>query len=209
VLIDLPKDVLTEHLHLQNLPDPVPADAPLAPPPDTVRTAVAWIDQAQRPLLYLGGGVRLAGAEAQAQRLSRRAGLPAVLTLMGLGALPADDVLNLGMLGMHGTPLANHAVDDCDLLIAVGARFDDRATGQLSRFAPRARVIHIDVDARELGKLRHPDLAIQGDARLTLAAIADAVRPRHRSAWRGHSKPCANGTQCRPTSPWTCCNPRS
>jgi acetolactate synthase-1/2/3 large subunit len=115
--------------------------------------------------------------------VAERSSLPTVMTLMGLGALPADHPLSLGMLGMHGAPCTNYALDECDLLIAVGARFDDRATGKLAEFCPGAAVIHVDVDAAELGKLRVPQLALAADARDVLERLLPRLRARRRSHW--------------------------
>src|SRR5690606_28278785 len=103
--------------------------------------------------------------------------------LMGLGALPVDHELSLGMLGMHGAPYTNYALDECDLLIAVGARFDDRATGKLAEFCPRAAVIHVDADAAELGKLRVPQLSIAADARGVLERLLPKLGERRRPGW--------------------------
>jgi acetolactate synthase-1/2/3 large subunit len=141
------------------------------------------IEAAQRPILYLGGGVVAASAAPAARALAEHSSLPAVMTLMGLGTIPADHPLALGMLGMHGAPYTNHALDECDLLIAVGARFDDRATGKLAEFCPRADVIHIDIDAAELHKLRRAQLAIAADARGLLEQLLPRVRARTRDAW--------------------------
>ena len=183
VLLDIPKDVQTERITLETLPDPVPPTAPPVPSPNQMARAASLIERAQRPVLYLGGGVRLSRAFDLAQRLAEMASLPTVTTLMALGALPPDHPLALGMLGMHGAQHANRAIDECDLLIAIGARFDDRATGKLSTFAPNARVIHIDADPRELGKLRQPDLAIHADAGAALRALCAMLKPTLRTAW--------------------------
>src|SRR5690606_29571250 len=121
------------------------------------------IGRARRPVLYLGGGVIASGAAAGAVALAEQIGAPTVMTLMALGAMPATHPLSLGMLGMHGARCTNLALDECDLLIAAGARFDDRATGRLDAFCPSADVIHIDIDRAELGKLRRPDVAIEAD----------------------------------------------
>ena len=110
------------------------------------------IRQAQRPLLYVGGGAISADAHAEIKELAERFQLPVATTLMGLGAFDEHHPLAVGMLGMHGTAYANFAVTECDLLIAVGARFDDRVTGKLDEFAARAKVIHIDIDPAEVGK---------------------------------------------------------
>jgi acetolactate synthase-1/2/3 large subunit len=171
VLIDLPKDVQVG----------IAAAAHAAPAPQAptrrldsaqLRRAQAAIGLAERPLLYIGGGVRISNAVNQVRAFARATGIPAVATLQGLGVLPTDEPGNLGMLGMHGSRAANEAVQACDLLIVLGARFDDRATGKLAEFAPHARVIHIDVDAAEIGKLREAHIPLTGDIKSVLAALA-------------------------------------
>ncbi|MBF6024195.1 acetolactate synthase 2 catalytic subunit [Lysobacter niastensis] len=171
VLIDLPKDVqvgdashLPAHAPLPSDPVPAPIDASL-------HAALALISQAQRPVVYGGGGIALGDAVAAFRTFVDATQIPTVLTLKGLGALPAAHPLSLGMLGMHGSRAANLAVQESDLLIVVGARFDDRATGKLSEFAPNARVVHMDLDACEIGKLRHADAGVRGDIRTTLTAL--------------------------------------
>lgn len=183
VLLDIPKDVFTEPLRIDRLPEPLVAQTPSTPEPQVIARAATMIERAQRPVLYLGGGVRIARAFEDAQGLAEISSLPTATTLMALGALPPGHPLALGMLGMHGARSTNAVIDECDLLIAVGARFDDRATGRLDRFAPRARVIHIDADPRELGKLRRPELAIHADARAALRMLAATLRPQLRTAW--------------------------
>ncbi len=183
VVLDIPKDVQTERLRLSTLPPRAGADRPDAVAPEAIARAVAMIDRARRPVLYLGGGVTQARAQGSALRLAERAGLPATTTLMALGTLPPGHALALGMLGQHGARYTNLALEECDLLIAIGARFDDRAIGRADRFAPHAAVIHIDADYRELGKIRTPELAIAADAGVALSALADAVRPRLRTGW--------------------------
>jgi len=187
VVIDVPKDVQTERLRIDTLPapfQPAAAGPAAALDMDAFAHAATMIDAAQRPVLYLGGGITQARAQALAQQLAERADLPTTTTLMALGTLAPEHPLNLGMLGMHGARYCNQALEECDLLIAIGARFDDRATGRADRFAPRARVIHIDADRYELGKLRKPDLAIEADAADALRALLAAVPATTRPAWR-------------------------
>ena len=171
VLIDLPKNVqLADASHL---PDHVPAAVPAIPAPESeaIDAAIAAIAAAEKPVIYGGGGIGLAGAVDAFRSFVAASGIPAVLTLRGLGALTANDPNYLGMLGMHGTRAANMAVQEADLLVVVGARFDDRATGKLSEFAPFARVIHIDADAYEISKLRGADIAVPGNVADALAAL--------------------------------------
>jgi acetolactate synthase-1/2/3 large subunit len=184
VLIDVPKDVQTESIDVAAWPEPGSSAPPPRAADAALERAAAMIEAAARPILYLGGGVASSGAAPAAVAVAERSSLPTVMTLMGLGALPVDHPLSLGMLGMHGAPCTNYALDECDLLIAVGARFDDRATGKLAEFCPRAGVIHVDVDAAELGKLRAPQLAIAADARDVLERLRPKLRARSRMRWR-------------------------
>ncbi len=206
VLIDLPKNV--QQANAQGLVPCVPAAAERlpAPPATAINQALAAIAQAQRPVVYGGGGIALADAVPQFRRFIERSGLPTVLTLQGLGALPAGHPLLLGMLGMHGTRAANMAVQDTDLLIVVGARFDDRATGKLAEFAPEARVIHLDADRAEIGKLRRADIAVPGAVDLALSVLADAFGDADRAlgndhAWRHHCQDMSLESQPRYDAP--------
>ncbi len=170
VLIDLPKDIAagaTAHTRAPCFDNRSGSEDDT----NALEHAELMIAQAKKPLLYVGGGVGIADAVAELRAFSRRTGIPSVATLKGLGTIPTDDPSFLGMLGMHGTKAANHAVQECDLLICVGARFDDRATGKLSTFAPHARVIHFDIDPAEIGKLREADVAITADLKRVLPAL--------------------------------------
>ncbi|MFS2222502.1 acetolactate synthase 2 catalytic subunit [Pantoea sp. B65] len=161
VLVDIPKDIqlasgeFTPHL--------LPVEPPLEHPVNELQQARAMLAQAKKPVLYVGGGVGIAQAVPALRAFAKETGIPTVATLKGLGAPDANDPCYLGMLGMHGTKAANLAVQECDLLIAVGARFDDRVTGKLDTFAPHASVIHLDIDPAELHKLRRANVALQGD----------------------------------------------
>ena len=191
VLLDLPKDVqMADASHL-----PAHAsrgtDAPEMPADASLHAALALVSQAQRPVVYGGGGIVLGEAVQAFRTFVDATQIPTVLTLKGLGALPTAHPLNLGMLGMHGSRAANLAVQEADLLVVVGARFDDRATGKLAEFAPHARVVHMDIDAAEIGKLRHADAGVRGDIATTLTKLtlpcAAHLHGRHgaaRKAWR-------------------------
>jgi acetolactate synthase-1/2/3 large subunit len=182
VLIDLPKDMAAGVAHgaaRVHRPKPAPARADEA----ALARAAAMIGAAERPVIYAGGGIGIGRAVHAFRGFVDATGIPVVSTLKGLGAVPTDDPLFLGMLGMHGTRAANNAVQQSDLLIVVGARFDDRATGKLDGFAPGARVVHLDVDPAEIGKLRRADIAIAGDLQESLAALGQ--RPRI-GTWRRH-----------------------
>ncbi|HWF01243.1 MAG TPA: acetolactate synthase 3 large subunit [Caulobacteraceae bacterium] len=180
VLVDIPKDV-----QFASAPYLAPDEArPLHdyrprvhPEPASIAEAASLIAQARRPLFYTGGGVISSGPAASAalRRLQAMTGAPLTSTLMGLGAFPADDPAWLGMVGMHGAYEANNAMHDCDVMIAVGARFDDRVTGKLDAFSPGSKKIHIDIDPSSIGKLVKADVAIIGDAGLCLDALAGAL----------------------------------
>ncbi len=182
VLIDLPKDVTQASFPAHPYAGAAAKSGATLPSQAMIEHATALIEQAERPVLYIGGGVGIARAEAALRSFQARTSIPAVATLKGLGAIPTDHPDFLGMLGMHGTRAANHAVHDSDLLICTGARFDDRATGKLDTFAPGAKIIHIDADASEISKLRNADAPLAGD----MAAILDALQPAAPAieAWR-------------------------
>ncbi len=133
--------------------------------------AIELLTLAERPLIYAGGGVILSNASEELVRFAEQMMIPITTTLMGLGAVPGDHPLNLGMLGMHGTEYANFAVTECDLLVAIGVRFDDRVTGKLDTFAPHAKIIHIDIDPAEIGKNKKVDVPIVGDVRNILGEM--------------------------------------
>jgi acetolactate synthase-1/2/3 large subunit len=175
VLIDVPKDVgLEEFDYVPVEPGSVKLTGyrpTVKGNPRQVIQALKLIRQAKRPLLYVGGGAIASGAHAEVAELAERYQIPVTTTLMGIGSFDEHHPLALGMLGMHGTAYANFAVTECDLLIAVGARFDDRVTGKLDEFASRAKVIHIDIDPAEVGKNRTPDVPIVGDVRQVLVDL--------------------------------------
>mgnify|MGYP000937114538 CR=1 FL=1 len=175
VLVDLPKNVSTgEVKSAKTAPAPVSLRGYRPTYQGHVRQidkALDLIARAERPLVYAGGGVILSGASAELLEFVEAAAIPVTTTLMGLGAVPGDHPLNLGMLGMHGTQSANYAVTECDLLVAVGVRFDDRVTGKIETFAPNAAVIHIDIDPAEIGKNKKVDVPIVGDVKTVLQAL--------------------------------------
>ena len=177
VLIDVPKDVGQELFDYVPV-EPgsvIPAGFRQPEPPDeaAIIAALDLIESAHRPLFYVGGGAISAGAHDSLRILAERFQLPVTTTLMGKGAFDENAPLSVGMLGMHGTAYANFAVTECDLLIAVGARFDDRVTGKLDTFAPQARVIHFEIDPAEVGKNRHADVAVLGDLGLSMARLLE------------------------------------
>ncbi len=183
VLIDIPKDVQQAEIEFEAWPEPGTAETALSADAQSIQMAAELIESARRPILYLGGGVIHAAAAHLAQMLAEKSSLPTVMTLMALGALEHEHPLSLGMLGMHGAAATNHALHRSDLLITVGARFDDRATGRLAEFCPNASVIHIDIDASEFNKLRMADIPLRGDVYPTLVALLKQVSERSRSEW--------------------------
>ena len=192
VLVDIPKDI---QLAVGNWePDFVTEQEEVAFPQAEVSQATAMLAQAKKPMLYVGGGVGMAQAVPALRAFLAETQMPVACTLKGLGAVASDYPYYLGMLGMHGTKAANFAVQECDLLIAVGARFDDRVTGKLNTFAPHARVIHMDIDPAEMSKLRQAHVALQGDLNALLPALQQQLAIdewrqhcadlRHEHAWR-------------------------
>lgn len=184
VLIDVPKDVQTELVDFENWPEPGRSDPPPAFNHDAVLCAAEIINRARRPVLCLGGGVIHSGASALAVRLAEKAAIPGTMTLMGLGAMPMLHPLSIGMLGMHAAKYTNMVLGECDVLIAAGARFDDRATGKASRFCPDAHIIHIDIDASELDKIKRAHVGIMGDVGEVLRTLLPNVDKNPRSTWR-------------------------
>lgn len=183
VWVDIPKDVQSASIEIEALPEPGrPAAAPEVDP-DEVRRAAELINAAKAPVLYLGGGIINANASAQAILLAEQAGLPTTMTLMGLGAMPSDHPLSLGMLGMHGAAYTNYILQESDLLIVLGARFDDRAIGKAEKFCPDAAIIHIDIDPAELGKIKRPHVGICGDVGKVLETLLPLVQVQLRKPW--------------------------
>jgi acetolactate synthase-1/2/3 large subunit len=185
VLIDLPKDVTQ-----------APCDAPFVddvelpgyrvpgrPSPESIEAAAELLKRSKRPILYVGHGAVISGAGKAVVALAERLRAPMVNTLLGKGAADETHPLHLGMLGMHGTAYANKAVADCDLLLSIGARFDDRITGKVDEFCVDAVKIHIDVDAAEFGKMVPLDVAIHGDARLAVEDLLPLIEPADTADW--------------------------
>jgi acetolactate synthase-1/2/3 large subunit len=188
VLVDLPKDVQQSF----TTPD---YDAPLHLPgyrlehqrakPEQIAQVAAAIKRAKRPVIYSGGGIIASGASEELRELAHKTGIPLTMTLMGLGALPNDDPLCLDMLGMHGSVYANLAVDQSDLLLAFGVRFDDRVTGKVSEFAKHGKIVHIDIDPSEINKNKEAHIPIVSDLKYALAELNKIVEPPEDiAAWR-------------------------
>ena len=182
VLVDIPKDIQLASGTLE--PYFTTVENVETFPHADVEQARKMLAQAQKPILYVGGGVGMAQAVPALREFIAITQMPVACTLKGLGAVDADYPYYLGMLGMHGTKAANFAVQECDLLIAVGARFDDRVTGKLNTFAPNASVIHMDIDPAEMNKLRQAHVALQGDLNSLLPALQQLMKI---DEWRQHS----------------------
>ncbi len=183
VLIDVPKDVQSEVVELNGWPEPGRPDSPLPPAMADVRQAARLINSARRPVLFLGGGVIHSEAGPLAVRLAEKASVPVTTSLMGLGAIPADHPLSMGLIGMHAAVSTNMILEECDLLIAAGVRFDDRATGKAAEFCPDAKIIHIDIDPGEIGKLKAASVGIAGDIHKVLEALLPLVGDSARKEW--------------------------
>ena len=178
VLIDIPSDI---QLHETEFIWPERVQMRSYKPtyfghPGQIKKAVKLIADSKRPLLYIGGGVISSGAAFEIKTLAERIQAPVTWTLMGIGGFPATHKLGLGMLGMHGTAYANHAIMDADLIIAIGARFDDRVTGRLDAFAPGAKVIHIDIDPASISKNIRVDIPIVGDVKNIVGEMLEQLK---------------------------------
>ncbi|MGB5292370.1 MAG: thiamine pyrophosphate-binding protein, partial [Lysobacterales bacterium] len=189
VLIDLPKDI-SAGMGSAVYPEPVALPEASSPDIEAMQAAAEMLSQARRPLVIAGGGIAISDSVEVFRQFISRNKLPVTSTLKGLGVIEDDDPYYVGMLGMHGNGAANHAVQNCDLLMVVGARFDDRATGNLAQFAPSARIIHIDIDAAEISKLRKADVAIVSE----LAPALEGIRPE-RTANPGWRAQCSGWTK--------------
>ncbi len=190
VLIDLPTDVQLQEAEFKY---PKTVDLKGYKPtykghPGQIKKIAEAIAKSERPLLYGGGGLIISGADKEITRLAHKTNIPVTLTLMGLGAFPDDDPLSLGMLGMHGTAYANNAVQTADLIIAVGARFDDRVTGRIDEFAPDAKIVHIDIDPSSVSKNVEVDIPVIGDAREILKELLKMVKKKEYKKWHADIK---------------------
>ncbi len=186
VLIDLPKDVIlgeadfeySEEVDIRGYKPKTKGHA------RQIQRVADAIQESKQPVLYVGGGVIHADAHKEVLKLAETANIPVTWTLLGAGSFPSDHGLALGMLGMHGTAYSNKAVDECDLLLAVGSRFDDRVTGKISEFAQKATVVHIDIDPTAIGKNVAVDIPVVGDARLVLHEVNKLVKKQKRPLWQ-------------------------
>jgi acetolactate synthase-1/2/3 large subunit len=185
VLIDLPRDVQIEQaeVHHPSKMDLPGYKIPTKGHPTQIKNAAKLINEAQRPLIIAGRGVLISGASAELKQLAETGQIPVVTTLLGISSFPESHILSYGMAGMHGSGYANRALDNTDLLIAIGMRFDDRVTGKVSAFVPHARIIHIDLDPAEIGKNVRVDVPIVGDVKAVLQVLNKLVNTTEHVEW--------------------------
>lgn len=183
VVVDVPKDVQLEVIELDCLPADDLSDTPQPVDPRILQHAAEMIRKAQRPVFYVGGGVIAADAHRQLRELAEKNGIPVALTLNGLGAFPPPHPLYLGMLGMHAAPFTNMLLDEADLLLAFGVRFDDRAVGRATEFCPGASIIHVDIDEAEINKVKRAHLSIGADVKEVLESLRHLVAHDTRPTW--------------------------
>lgn len=188
VVVDVPKDVQTEAVEIDHLPAPVRPNPPPRFGANEIGRAAELINESQRPLVLVGAGVIAAEASSKLLHLIERASIPTAATLLALGALPHDHPLFLGMVGMHAARFTNLLLDECDLLIGLGVRFDDRATGKAAEFCPRAKILHIDIDPSELGKIKEPAVGLTADVGEALSALEPLIEMNPRTEWIRHMR---------------------
>ena len=190
VLIDMPKDVQLGDLVQIDMDPPMnlPGYEAVTPavPNETVRQIAAAIKRARRPVIYAGGGIILGGASEELREFVSKSGIPIVTTIMGIGAIEPENEHSLDWLGMHGAAYANYAVRDCDLLIGLGVRFDDRVTGKVEKFAKDAKIIHVDIDASELNKNKEAHIPVRGDVKPFLTELNKIIQKPDISEWQKH-----------------------
>ncbi len=183
VAIDIPKDVQNQIIEIDELPEPGVATPLPQPTLAQLQQMQQMIAQAERPMLMVGAGVIQSGSSEALVALAEKLGIPAVSTFLGLSVFPHGHELHMGMLGMHGSKGSNIALEECDLLIGAGVRFDDRATGKISEFCPQAAVLHIEIDRSEIGKLKTPTLAVNADVGACIKALLNNCEPQQRVEW--------------------------
>jgi len=183
VWIDVPKDVQLECMNIDAWPECGSRDAFPKIDPRLIEKAAAMINEAKRPIVYIGGGAIHSNASERVGTIVDRLNAPTVMTLMGLGAIPVRHPHSMGMLGMHAARYTNQALEECDTLIALGARFDDRATGKVAQFCPDARIVHIDIDASELDKIKNAHVGIVSDLNVALDALLPLIENRREDDW--------------------------
>ncbi|MDP4176832.1 MAG: biosynthetic-type acetolactate synthase large subunit [Bacillota bacterium] len=188
VLVDIPKDIQTQVIEFDKWPDINIKNEMIKVDTLEIEHAAQMIKNSNKPMLYIGGGVTNSGSYDLIYELAKKNNIPVASTLMGLGSFPCDDELYLGMLGMHGARYTNYLLNDVDLLLAFGVRFDDRATGKVSKFCPNAKIIHVDIDESEINKIKQSDLSITGDLSCILKELNKYVSENPREEWISYLK---------------------
>ncbi|NLM36151.1 MAG: biosynthetic-type acetolactate synthase large subunit [Clostridiales bacterium] len=184
VLIDIPKNIQVQEYEFDQWPEPYVREIPTNElNHKAIEEAAAMINSAKKPVIYMGGGVISSEAYENIYKLAKKNSIPTAATLMALGAFPCNDLLYLGMLGMHGAQYTNMLMDEADLVLALGVRFDDRATGNIAKFCLKAKIIHIDIDASEINKIKNADISIKGDLNGVLEALLEKVEESDRRDW--------------------------
>lgn len=184
VLIDIPKNIQMQEYEFEQWPEPYSMRAvSKSCDSESIKKAAEMIHNAKKPILYIGGGIVNSNAYSNLYKLAKRNSIPVAATLMALGSFPCNDFLYLGMLGMHGAKYTNMLMDEADLVLAIGVRFDDRATGNVTKFCPKAKIIHIEIDAAEINKIKNVDLSILGDVDLILESLLDKLEEDNRAEW--------------------------
>ena len=186
VVIDVPKDVQQEAVDIEEWPLTVKNLDSAEPDTDKIEQIAELINKSKKPLLYIGGGIIQSGACGLLYELAKKASIPVASTLMGLGCFPSDDPLYLGMLGMHGARSTNYIINEADLLLAFGVRFDDRATGNAGKFCPNATIVHIDIDPSEINKIKQAHVSLSGDIGTVLKHMIPFVNRDRRPDWLAH-----------------------
>jgi len=190
VLVDIPKDIQLGNLNDIDMDPPMDLPGYVAEAPtvasETIRQISAAVKRARRPVIYAGGGIILGNASEELREFIRKTGIPTVTTVMGIGAVPPENECSLDWLGMHGAAYANYAVRDCDLLIALGVRFDDRVTGKVEAFAKDAKIIHVDIDGSELNKNKEAHIPVRGDVKQVLNELNKIVQKPDITQWQQH-----------------------
>lgn len=182
VVIDLPKDVQLAEYEVEEWPEPY-EKIEIETYTDDIKTIAEEINAAKKPVLYVGGGIISAEASTELYEFAKKNNIPVATTLMGIGCFPHDDILHLGMLGMHGARYTNLLLNEADLIIAIGVRFDDRAVGNINKFCPDAKIIHFDVDDVEINKVKDVDLFIHGDTKVILSEMISYIDNNERDSW--------------------------
>ncbi len=183
VAIDIPKDVQLEEVEINEWPKAVKKEKFHSLDNGRIRRAAGMINESEKPLLYIGGGIIHSNACRELYELAKKNSIPVASTLMGLGSFPSDDPLYLGMLGMHGARFTNLVINEADLLLALGVRFDDRATGNIKKFCPRAKIIHIDIDRAEIDKIKKAHFSITADIGAALKGLIPYINSDRRRRW--------------------------